>query len=269
MTSARQVASRRKAARGGKCGTGGHGSGRRHCSVYLVGRRSGVAGVGPYGGFVTGPDQRRPHRPGRYADLTDYIDAAGGEWSSSRAEIAAATAAVVVAAGRSEDARSGLVDLADRVGLETLAALWRDADPVSLPGALWALYLLRQWCHAQADEVARLWRAGQGLAPADAVVAGVPDYADVAAVERVVDAVLTGAYRGDFAVALERAAAMFRVIAAGRRELADSADEPSPAAGQAAASPAGAGARELADRNDRVADALTAAAARWRAGTLR
>ena len=204
---------------------------------------------------------KRPHRPTPYPDLTDLIDAASGAAPSSRAEIAAATAAVVVAVGRSEfaDVAAGddtrFVALADRVGLETLADLWRDADPVSLPGALWALYLLRQWCHTNPEEVRRLWRGGEAIAAADAVVAGVADYADVVAVRQVADAVLGGAYRGDFAIALERAAALFRVVAAGRRELAG------PGA-------PGAGERELAHRNDRVAADLTAAAARWRAGTL-
>jgi hypothetical protein len=204
---------------------------------------------------------KRPNRPTPYADLTNLIDAAGGCTPSSRAEIAAATAAVVVEVGRREHAEVGsgdrarFVALADRVGLDTLADLWRDAEPVSLPGALWALYLLRQWCHTNADEVTRLWRAGEALAGADAVVAGVADYADVVAVRQVADAVLGGAYQGDFAVALERAAALFRVVAAGRRELA-APDE------------AGAGECELASRNERVAADLTAAAARWRAGRL-
>ncbi|HEY8826216.1 MAG TPA: hypothetical protein VIM17_00450 [Jatrophihabitantaceae bacterium] len=180
---------------------------------------------------------------------------------SSRAEIAAATAAVLVSVGRREHADGSAGDdarfvaLADRVGLDTLAELWRDADPVSLPGALWALYLLRQWCHTNPDEVARLWRAGEAVAGADAVVAGVGDYADVVAVRRVADAVLGGAYRGDFAIALERAAALFRVVGAGRRELA-------------APGAPGADERELAHRNERVAGDLTAAASRWRAGTL-
>jgi hypothetical protein len=204
---------------------------------------------------------KRPHRPTPYSDLTDLIDAAGGAMPNSRAEIAAATAAVVVAAGRAEYAAVGAGDdarfvaLADRVGIDTLAALWRDAEPVSLPGALWALYLLRQWCHTNPDEVTRLWRAGESVAAADAVVAGVSDYADVAAVRRVADAVLGGAYRGDFAIALERAAALFRVIAAGRRELAAPHGD-------------GTGERELASRNDRVAADLTSAANRWRAGKL-
>jgi len=37
-----------------------------------------------------------PKRPTPHADLTNLIDAAGGSMPSSRAEIAAATAAVVV-----------------------------------------------------------------------------------------------------------------------------------------------------------------------------
>jgi hypothetical protein len=158
-------------------------------------------------------DEPRPHRPALFADLTEMIDAAGGASIGSRSEIAAATAAVLVQAGRSPGDGARFVELADRVGLDTLAALWRDADPVSLPGALWALYLLRQWCHTDGDEVTRLWRAGEPLAPADVVVAGVGDYADLAAVRRMADAVLTGVYQGDLAVALELAARNERVAA--------------------------------------------------------
>lgn len=204
-------------------------------------------------------DDPRPHRPARFADLTEMIDAVGGYASpDARADVAAATAEAVVQAGRSPDEASELVDLADRIGLDTLAALWRDADPVSLPGALWTLYVLRQWCRTDADEVTRLWRAGEPLAPAEAAVAGVADYADADAVRAVADAVLTGVYRGDLDVALERAAAFFRVVAAGRRSglvagtVGDDAD----------------GGQGLAERNERAAHALSVSAARWRAGTL-
>jgi hypothetical protein len=204
------------------------------------------------------PDERaRPHRPTPYSDLTALIDAAGGSLPESRAEIAAATAAVLVRVGREPSGDDDkFVGLADRIGLDTLAELWRDADPVSLPGALWALYLLRQWCRSSADEVGRLWRAGEPIAAADAVVAGVADYVDVDSVTRVADDVLAGAYRGDFAVALERAAALFRVIAAGRRELAGPDDR-------------GDVERGLADRNERAAADLSSAARLWRADALR
>jgi hypothetical protein len=190
----------------------------------------------------------RPHRPARYADLTGFIDAAGGVAPHSHAEMAAATAAAVLQAGRAPGDGARFVGLADRVGLETLAELWRDADPVSLPGALWALYLMRQWCRTAPDEVVRYWRAGQHVAQPDAAVAGLGEFADVAAVQDMADAILRGVYQGEFDVALERAAAFFRVVAQGRREVG--------------------GTNDLAERNDRAATALRRAAAQWRLGQL-
>jgi hypothetical protein len=139
--------------------------------------------------------------------------------------------------------------------LDTLAELWRQEQPSSLPGALWALYLLRRWCQGNGAEVTRLWRAGRPYAPADEVVAGVSEDADPAAIEALADSVLRGAYLGDFDVALERAAAFFRVIAAGRRETA----EPGPEGDRE---------RRLATRNVEVADGLTLAALSWRKNPL-
>ena len=171
----------------------------------------------------------------------------------AREELAAATAAAVITHGRSGG--GSMVDLADRVGLDTLAELWRTEQPSSLPGALWALYLLRRWCQSNGDEVTRLWRAGRPYAPADEVVAGVSDDADPAAMAQLADAVLRGAYHGDFDVALERAAAFFRVIASGRRETSGPDAQ-------------GDRERQLADRNDEVADGLALAAHRWRESPL-
>ncbi|MDQ1720532.1 MAG: hypothetical protein QOI26_266 [Pseudonocardiales bacterium] len=199
------------------------------------------------------PPADRPHRPLRRPDLASLAGSVEFE-PFARAELAAATAAAVISHGRSGGSES-LVDLADRVGLDTLAELWRQEQPSSLPGALWALYLLRRWCQSNGDEVTRLWRAGRPYAPADEVVAGVSEDADPAAIEALADAVLHGAYLGDFDVALERAAAFFRVIAAGRRETADLGVE-------------GERERRLADRNDEVADGLTLAALSWRTNPL-
>lgn len=192
---------------------------------------------------------KRPHRPARYADLTALIDAAGGDIPRSHYEVAAAAAQALLNAA-AEGERDRLVELADAVGIDTLAELWRDCEPVSLPGALWVLYLLRQWCRSSPDDVVRLWRDGAPYAAADAVVAGAEPYPDGPAMHRLADSILRSAYGGDFAIALDRAAAFFRVVAAGRRE------------GQP-----GAGA-DLARRNDRVARDLVAAAAAWRAGIL-
>lgn len=193
---------------------------------------------------------KRPHRPARYADLTELIDAAGGVSPRSRTEVATAAAQALLDAA-AEGERDRLVALADSVGIDTLAELWRDCDPVSLPGALWILYLLRQWCRSTPDEVARLWRDGAPFAAPDAVVAGAEHAPDGEAMLRLADSILRSAYGGDFAIALDRAAAFFRVIAAGRRE------------GRLAVGP------DLAPRNDRVARDLAAAAAAWRSGALR
>lgn len=192
----------------------------------------------------------RPHRPARFPDLTALIDAAGGTAFRSPEDVASTAAqALLDAAADGEVDR--LVSLADTVGIDALAELWRDCDPVSLPGVLWVLYLLRQWCRTCPDEVVRLWRDGEPYETPDALVAGAGPQPDAEAISRLADSILAGAYDGDFAVAIDRAAAFFRVVAVGRRKG-------SPAAGG-----------ELAERNDRAARDLAAAAAAWRAGALR
>jgi hypothetical protein len=210
----------------------------------------------------------RPSRPARYPDLTALIDAAGGQAQPVPSELAASTAAAVLDAGRATGVPRGeitsLIGLADTVGLDTLRALWRGAEPVSLANSLWTLYLLRSWSTSNPGEIVRLWALGEPFAPADAVVAGLGSLADEAAVAVLADAILAGVFVGDFAVTLERAAALFRVLAAGRRQLASPAD----AAGRTAAGAAGAES-ELADRNDQAAAALTSSARRWRLGSLR
>jgi hypothetical protein len=194
--------------------------------------------------------ERRRERP-LLSDRVELLAEATDAGPLARLELAHATAAALVHAGRGDAApeTSRLVALVETVGLDTLSDLWRDSPPDSLPGALWALYLLRTWTERQGEAVARMYRAGRAYAPVDEVVAGVADDADPAAVRALADAVLTGAYRGDFDVALERAASFFRVVASGRRETY--ADE-----------------AELAERNERCAAALQRAANAWREGTL-
>ncbi len=195
------------------------------------------------------PAERRI-RPVLAADVERLAHDAGHGDPYARLELAHATAAVVVEAGRGQRGQptEHLIRLVDEVGLDTLSELWRDAAADSLPGALWALYLLQTWCWRQGEAVARAFRAGRGFAPVDEVVAGVLDDADPVAVQRLADSVLTGAYEGEFDVALERAAAFFRVVATGREQLGEDT--------------------ELAARNLDTAYALQRAAAGWRAGTL-
>jgi len=206
-------------------------------------------------------DRSRMPRPVLVADVERLAASAAQGEPHARLELAHATAAAVVEAGRG-DAVNGedgpaekMVRLADTVGLETLAQLWRDAAADTLPGALWTLYLLRTWCRNNGEEVARLYRAGRGLAPVDEVVAGVHDDAGPDAVSELADSVLTGVYGGDLAVALERGAAFFRVVAAGRDYLAEEGS-------------GGVEEARRAVRNRSCAESLSRAARGWRAGTL-
>ncbi len=200
--------------------------------------------------------QPRPPRPVLAADVERLASRAADGEPLARLELAHATAAAVVEVGRADgEPGDRMVRLADTVGLDTLAQLWQSAPVDSLPGALWALYLLRTWCTENGEEVARLYRTGRGLAPVDEVVAGVHDDADPEAVASLADAVLGGLYDGDLGVALERGAAFFRVVAAGRMFLAEPGED-------------GAAERERAGRNRSCAGALARAATAWRAGTL-
>jgi hypothetical protein len=207
----------------------------------------------------------RAHRPVLLADITALIDAASDTNSSSHEEVAHATAMAVVSAGVAQpsDSAKSLITLADVVGLDTLAALWSDAEPVSLPGALWSLYLLREWCQSQPDAVCRLWRAGAPRAAVDAVIAGCVADADEQDVRRTVDDILAGICESDAALALDRASAFYRVIAEGRRER--TADDTVCWPDMDSRPP---DLRHLADRNDATAANLAAAARLWRMGTL-
>src|SRR5690606_32673094 len=147
----------------------------------------------------------------------DLPELPGDPDPADRTAAAHATAAAVIQAAR-DDGSAGtterLVHLADQIGLDEIAHLWRDSRPDTLPGTLWSLYLLRSWVHRNGAEAARVFSAGERVAEVSTAVAGVahpPGPAEVAALG---DAILTSAFTGDFAVALERASAFCRVVAA-------------------------------------------------------
>lgn len=184
-------------------------------------------------------------------------DLPGDPDPADRTAVAHATAAAVLHAAREEGSAPGmthrLLYLADRLGLDEMAELWRGSGPDTLPGTLWSLYLLRSWVHRNGTEAARVFTAGEHAAEVSTAVAGVahpPGPEEVAALG---DAILTSAFTGDFAVALERASAFCRVVAAGRAFVADD-------------SPEDEGRRQtrLARGNLRMAEELERAAGLWR-----
>lgn len=169
----------------------------------------------------------RPHRPtllGPHA-LETY---GGAPDPAELAEAAHATASALVEAGRGAgDAEvcERLVALMDDLGIDTVAEMWADRPARSLPGALWRLYALREWVRVDAREAAVDFAAGQDVAQVARVVAGAADPPTPQALRTLLDAILGGIFKGDLAVALERAGAFCRVVAAGRARRADDAEE--------------------------------------------
>ncbi len=142
--------------------------------------------------------------------------------------IAHATATALLSRGQtSEDVqvREALVRFADEHGLDTLADLWSRAHPLSLPGALWRLYLVRAVVRHNPHDTAQLFQKGvDGLHTIDALVAGAPDPLIAEDFSDVLDDIVMGAFDGELAHALERAAAVAKAVSAGAISLALSDD---------------------------------------------
>ncbi|MEA5154666.1 hypothetical protein [Raineyella sp.] len=198
-------------------------------------------------------DDRRPRRPGflppaaleALGERTDPIEALHAAHES---------AAVLLHAGRAADdpaVTERLVALVDDIGLDTLADLWAQRPARTLPGALWRLYVLHTWVLTDPYGAAREYAAGIRFTEPDHVVAGAGDPTGPDEVRRVTDEILQGVFDGDFAIALERAAAFCHVVSSGRAEVSEGAE----AALQAA-------------RMQTMAQDLTACARLWRDGAL-
>src|SRR5699024_297573 len=89
------------------------------------------------------------------------------------------------------------------------------SPPATLPGALWRLYLLREWVRRDPRTIAERYHLGVQRAEVPGAIAGVASPPGPDEVLRTADAVLAGVYDGDLDVALDRAASFFRVVATG------------------------------------------------------
>lgn len=110
-----------------------------------------------------------------------------------------------------------VITLVDTEGVDIIAQLWSNAEPDSLPGIMWRLYLLRTWMRRNREQIARLWRFGEPVATTASAIVGVDETPDAEDIARTADSILSGAFTGDFAVALDRASAFTDVIANGLR----------------------------------------------------
>lgn len=185
-----------------------------------------------------------------------------------RNELAHATARAIlnrcqaIAAGPGLDPEvvRRLVTLVETEGMDTVAEVWSGAEAISLPGALWRLYLLREWVRVDTESVRVRYRLGAIAAPVAVAVVGVVESPTPADLLDLVDAVLSGFYAGDLGDALDRASAFCRILASGSAFDADTRDATDQVAARSIT--------RLGAKLQRTADELAQAARLARVGQL-
>ncbi len=175
-----------------------------------------------------------------------------------------ATAVALLARARADESGQSaerLVSVVVDHGIDEIAELWSQAPSRSLPGALWRLYLIQLAIHSDAVTAALLYERGRTeLHSADEAITGAPAPASPDELMALIDTILRGVFRGDFAIALERAAAFCRVQASGATHLADDDEAIEPQRSTAFT--------QRALRLAVYAEDLSAAAALWRRDAL-
>jgi hypothetical protein len=167
------------------------------------------------------------HKPTQYSN-EKFDEFVGGDDPAQIMRLAHDTAIALVNRARDtadEAVIDRLVAYTDEHGLDALAELWARSSPRSLPGALWRIYLLRLLIRQDPTGTSYLFQRGaEVLTTIDTLVAGAPLPTGPDEITALADEILRGLFRGDFAVALDRAAAFSRVVAAGCSSIADDAD---------------------------------------------
>jgi hypothetical protein len=198
-------------------------------------------------------EHRAPRRPAFFSESA--LEAHGPAYDpTEQIHVAHETALALVHAGRAAAdpaVTHKLVALVDDIGLSTLAELWSQRPARSLPGALWRLYVLREWVQRTPVEASREYAAGIRFTGPNHAVAGAAEPPGPEEMSRVIDEVMRGVFEGDLAVALERAAAFCRVVSAGRADTSSGDDTAEQAANVLV-----------------MAEDLTVCARLWRAGSL-
>jgi hypothetical protein len=187
-----------------------------------------------------------------------------GEDPADVSRVAHTSAQALLARARRDDTGevvARLLTFTHEHGIDDVAELWSRSPAATLPGALWRLYLLQRMIHDDPATAALLYERGRmSLQTADAVIAGAPAPAGPDELVALVDTILRGAFEGDFAIALDRAAAFCRIEASGATHLADDYDTTEPSRASTLTT------RAL--RLSTYAADLTSAAALWRRDAL-
>jgi hypothetical protein len=203
------------------------------------------------------------HKPTQYSgDKFDTFE--GGQDPAAILRVAHDTAHTLVDRARENEDPAileRLIAYTDENGIDAIAELWARSSAKSLPGALWRIYLMRLLIRQDPEGTSLLFQRGsEVLQTIDTVVAGAPLPTGPEEITKLADEILRGIFVGDFAIALDRAAAFCRICAAGASSIADDADPVNPER-----------ATELTSRADRfaiTADEFTTCARLERAGQL-
>ena len=171
------------------------------------------------------------HKPTQYSgDKFDEFE--GGQDPAQIIRLAHDTAHALVDHGReAEDLAivERLVSFTDVHGIDALAELWAASSPKSLPGALWRIYLIRMLIRQDPEGMSYLFQRGtEVLGTIDTLIAGAPLPTGPKEITDLADQILRGLFRGDFATALDRAAAFCRVASAGATSVADDMEASNP-----------------------------------------
>lgn len=203
------------------------------------------------------------HKPTKFSG-SRFESMLGGEDPAQLSRVAHETAGALLARVRDDpdpEVIERVVAYTDENGIDAIAELWSRASPHSLPGALWRLYLLRALVRQDAELTSLIYQRGTELtAGVDQLVAGAPDPAGPTEITALADEILRGVFTGDFAVALERAAAFCRLASVGATSLADDTEVGSPERASALTT--------KASRLAHMAGELMACATLWRTDSL-
>lgn len=165
------------------------------------------------------------HRPVRLPGEIFENKYEGGEDPATISRAAHDTASALLMRVRATDDPEVLqrvVAYTDEHGIDAVAELWARSPATSLPGALWRIYLLRSFITTDASGTAFYFQRGsEVLRTIDPLVAGASMPTGPDEIIGLANDILHGVFRGDFAVALERASAFCRVTSAGCTSVAD------------------------------------------------
>ncbi|CAN5288393.1 hypothetical protein BH09ACT6_BH09ACT6_13540 [soil metagenome] len=203
------------------------------------------------------------HKPILFAGST-FEAFKGGEDPAHISRLAHDTAAALLSRARA-DPDAGVIDrlvaYTDVNGIDAIAELWSRSSARSLPGALWRIYLLRALTRQDPEQSSFIFQRGADLSlTIDPVVTGASTPTGPEEITELADQILRGLFEGDFAVALDRAAAFCRLMSSGCASLADDAETLSAERATALTT------RAL--RFHSIAAELSGCAKLWRSGSL-